>query len=309
MPGRSLRQRLQALLVLIILAFWAFAIARNWQELADYSWSTAWGPWLLAFILLIIQAFVLTTIWWRALALVGAKMSWRLATAVWLKAQIARYLPGGIWDMSGRVLLSQELGVSKRASSASLGLEMGIQVLSASFFLLLVLALRAGEVARIYLPLTAVVIVGALVLLAPPVFTKFVNTGLLLLRRPPLNVQMTYRDVLTLFLARLLAHGLLGVGFVLFLGGLTPIAWEQAPLLASAYVGAWLIGYLTLLAPTGIGVREGVLVFLVGNEIGFAAATVAALGYRILIALRDLVVALIGARMAPASPPADSERR
>jgi hypothetical protein len=102
---------------------------------------------------------------------------------------------------------------------------------------------------------------------------------------------------------------ILAMSFVLFLGGLTPIAWEQAPLLASAYVGAWLIGYLTLLAPTGIGVREGVLVFLVGNEIGFAAATVAALGYRILIALRDLVVALIGARMAPASPPADSERR
>lgn len=288
------RAWLQALVIAIILAFWARVIANNWQQLLAYPWDLSWGWWIAALLLLLAQVFLLATIWWRVLKLVGVLTAWRLAAALWLQTQIARYIPGGIWDMSGRLLLGQQVGIGKRASSASMAMEMALQILSASLFLLFALYLQFRAETAFYLPLAIAVALVSLVVISPPVFTFGVNTLLRLLRRQPLVMHLTYVDVLALFAARLLAHGLLGVGFVFFVQGLTPVPWSQAPLLAAAYVGAWLIGYLALFVPTGIGVREGVLVLLIGDVVGVEVAIAAALGYRLCIAVRDLIAAGLG---------------
>lgn len=291
------RTALQAAIGLLILAFWAQALVRNWDRFAATSWHIAWPSLALALAVLLVQMLLLATIWWRALALTGVLIPWRRGIALWLQAQIARYLPGGVWDIAGRLALGQRVGVSRRAMSASVGLEMGLQVLSAALILVLSLLFWPGT-ATAYLPLAVLVAAIALVTLTPPVFTRLVNRGLRLLGRPPLNLRLTYPDLMALFLARVLAHLLLGLGFVLFAQGLTPVPWSLAPLLAGAYVGAWLAGYLAVVAPTGIGVREGVLVLLLGGHLPFAAATAAALGYRAWIGLRDLLAALLGVWLA-----------
>lgn len=98
----------------------------------------------------------------------------------------------------------------------------------------------------------------------------------------------------------------------MFVNGLTPVDWSTAGLLASAFVGAWLIGYLAVFVPTGIGVREGALALLLGGVLPATVTAAAALGYRVLIALRDLVAALGGVAMGrrqardPDSPKAES---
>jgi hypothetical protein len=228
------------------------------------------------------------------LAVVGKRLPWRQGMAVWLQAQIARYVPGGVWDVAGRLMLSEQAGVSKRITSASVGMEMGLQVLSASIFFIIALVLRAATPPAGYLPLAVLLILGTLIGLSPRVFTALVNWGLRLLRRPPLSMTIAYRDVIVLFLARMFAHALKGLGFFLFARGLADIAWSQAPLMISAYVGAWLVGFLAVFVPTGIGVREGALVLLLGGQAPVAVITAAALGYRVWIAIRDLLGALLG---------------
>jgi len=292
-----LRAYLQVLVVLLVLAFWARALARNWDQVTGYPWRLSWPSLALALAVLLVQMILLATIWWRALALTGAHIPWHWGLAVWLQAQIARYVPGGIWDIAGRLALGQQVGVGRRAMSASVGLEMGLQVLSAALILAVSLLFWPGR-ATAYLPVALVVSLAALLVLTPPVFTRLVNRGLRLLGRQPLDLRLTYGDLMALFLARVLAHGLLGLGFVLFAQGLTPVPWSLAPLLAGAYVGAWLVGYLAILVPTGIGVREGVLVLLLGGYVPFGVATAAALGYRVWIALRDLLAAMLGVWLA-----------
>jgi len=64
--------------------------------------------------------------------------------------------------------------------------------------------------------------------------------------------------------------------------------------LASAYVGAWLIGVLAIFVPAGIGVREGALYWLLGGQFPLLPVATIALGFRLLISGRDLLVALYG---------------
>ncbi|MCB0232144.1 MAG: flippase-like domain-containing protein, partial [Anaerolineae bacterium] len=139
---RRRRKLLQALAVLIVLGFWAQTLASNWQELSNFSWQVSW-PWLLASLaLLVVQIILLATIWWRALWLMGAPVGWRLGVSLWLKTQLARYVPGGIWDIAGRLVLGREEGISVRAMSASIVLEMVMQIMSATIFLLVALLTR-----------------------------------------------------------------------------------------------------------------------------------------------------------------------
>jgi hypothetical protein len=239
----------------------------------------------------------------------AAPVPWRQGTSLWLKTQIARYLPGGVWDIAGRLALGYQGGISVRAMSASVVLEMALQVLSAAIFLLAVPLLRGDAVSRSYLPVAIVLIVACLIVATPPVFTRLVNLALRLLRKPPLAIRMTYGGVLLLLATRVLSHFLFGAGFVLFAWGVTEISWSQVPAMLAAYVGAWLVGYLAVIVPMGIGVREAVLALLLQGMFPFGVISAMALGYRGWLLIRDLLAALLGvwlgrtAATDPISPP------
>ncbi len=284
----------QVVIVLMILFFWGLALSKNWDQFITFPWQFSWFPIFLAFAVLMLQGFIVATVWWRALVLTGSAISWRLGVQLYFQAQIARYLPGGVWDMVGRMMLGSREGIGKRSMAASMGLEMGLQTLSGAVFLLAALILRTDMDVRMYLALGIAVMLGALIFLLPPVFTFFVNKGLKLINKEPLDMQLTYLDIFLLFLLRLFGHELMGLGFFLFTAGLTPLSLSQAPLIISAYVGAWLVGFLAPMAPMGIGVREGALVLLSSSVLPLGVATAVGVGYRLLITIRDLITAGIG---------------
>ncbi len=285
-------------IIVAILLFWGLAIARHWDQFVSYPWKVSWPSLLLAFAAAMAEIFVVFAVWWRALALTGVHVPWRVGMQLFFRAQIARYLPGGIWDLVGRFVLASQAGVGKRAMAASMGLEMGLQVLSGGVFLLMALALRSGLTAQNYLILGLVIILSSLIFLSPPVFTRFVNFGLKLLKKTALEMQLTWWGLLQLFLLRLFGHVLMGLGFFLMVRGIAPVPLSAAPLLITSFVGAWLIGYLAVIFPMGIGIREGALVLLTSSVLPFSVATAAVVGYRLLFAIRDMIAAGIGVILA-----------
>jgi len=293
------RSVIQALIVLLILVFWGRELAKNWESFKTFPWHFNWLPILLALLVRFVQMILNATIWWRALALADARIPYRTGLSMFLTTQLARYLPGGIWGVVGRFVVGKEAGVSNRSMAASIGLEMGLQILSGSVFLLFALLLRQDMDVERYVLIGVMVAVVAVMVLSPPVFSFLINTGLKLLKKPPLTMHFTYTNMLVLFLARLVSHSLVGWGYYLFIQGLTDMPLNNGPLIIFSYVGSWLIGYLSILVPMGIGVREGVLALLLTGNLSFALITASAIGYRVLIALRDLLAALLGVWLKP----------
>ncbi len=298
-PGRRHAWRLiQGVVLFFIVLFWARTLVTSWPHLAGYPWQVGWLPLVLALGLLVGQMVVLATAWHRSLAAIGAPIPWRRAASVWLRAQIARYIPGGVWDVAGRVALSRELPMPTRAVPAAAMLEVGLQVLSAGMLLLVTLLVFPIAQARHIALVTAVALLLALAALTPAVFQRAINLGLRILRRRPLTMRLTYASLARLFLYYAGAHLLQGAAFVLFVRGLGPVTWSQAPRLMGAYVGAWLVGYVIAFAPGGIGVREAALFLLLEQAFSRPVVIGAALGFRVWVSLRDLVAAAIGLVLA-----------
>jgi uncharacterized membrane protein YbhN (UPF0104 family) len=82
----------------------------------------------------------------------------------------------------------------------------------------------------------------------------------------------------------------IGYGAALWLlaRGLLPGARLDLPAAIAVFTASYLAGFLALLAPGGLGVREGLFIVMLQPSLGLATATVLALASRVLLTLTEL---------------------
>jgi hypothetical protein len=203
-------------------------------------------------------------VWRRILKGFGYKLPYAAATRIWSSSELARYLPGSIWQVIGRVFLTRPYGVPGSVCSTSQILELCIFLL-ANVLLAVVCLLWYGQKidahARPYL-ITAMALVPALgVVLHPRIFYWITNKILVRIRKAPITKRLRGQKLVGLLAWTLV--GLLWQSLAVYVITAKPlhlkIDWWW--MVAGAYCLAWTAGFLAFLSPAGIGVRELVFVY------------------------------------------------
>lgn len=198
--------------------------------------------------------------WRRILAELGYTLTYRQAVSVLYLSNLAKYLPGGVWNMVGRVMLCERHGVPPLATSISLLMETACQVVGALLVSLFMLP-GLNMVAPIWLGLAVLVI-------AVGVHPLSLNRVLALARRfsgrdlPDLPYR--YGFVLAMLLYYACNWCLIGTAFALLGQSVlaTALSWTQWGLLVGGFVLAWNAGLLAFFLPAGLGAREAILLLL-----------------------------------------------
>jgi hypothetical protein len=222
-----------------------------------------WIGMILALALQVIGQTLSVEAWRRLLLELDGRIAFRDAFRIWFYSNLARYVPGNIWQPATMALIAERHGVSKAKT-----------VLSQALFIALMLAV-AGVLSVALLPLAANVraalmaacAIAVLFFAAPPVLRGALRVAARLLRYEPPQIRPSFwRGLTPLFVATLmwLANGLSFYFFTRALGVTGEPSWTTA---VSLYTGAYLIGYVSFLTPSGIGVREGALAFFLGAYI------------------------------------------
>jgi hypothetical protein len=86
---------------------------------------------------------------------------------------------------------------------------------------------------------------------------------------------------------------LIGVSFWMTARAFLPVKASDLAFYMGAFAAAWLVGLIAIYAPSGIGVREAVLVAILGPRIGSADALVIAVVSRAVFTVADLVPAVL----------------
>jgi len=202
-------------------------------------------------------------------------------------ANLGRYVPGKVWQIAGLVALARSRGVPGATATAAAVLGQGIALASATLVGFGSLwALADGAAWRWALP---VVLVGGMAVgLAPPVFHAVVGTWFRLAKTA---------EPEELAPARAVEWLLLGLGTWIVYGTAFWILVEslgfEVTLLptASAFAAAYVLGYVMVFAPAGIGVREGFLVALMAPQLGAGAAGAVAVIARLWTTVIEVVPA------------------
>lgn len=239
--------------------------------------SPRWGVILLSGAVFLSGHAVLVQTWRSMLACWDARLRFWQAARVWSVSNLARYLPGKIWNIGAMGAMSRELGVSPVAASGSAILSTLVNLLAG--FVVAVISGRAllEQTAQGRSAIAMLIIaVATLALLLAPLLMPRIAPILGRVVGRPVQASLPTRAVVYALIGNLVAWLLYGAAFRLFVSGLLgPTTGGYAEYLA-AYTISYLLGYLVLFAPAGIGVREGAMITVL-TYAGLATSPQAAL--------------------------------
>jgi glycosyltransferase 2 family protein len=251
------------------------------HAISSFPWRVSWPSLVGAALLFALPPVLGATVFWVLLrSLVPAPLG--PAIRLWMRSFVARFVPGGVMALAVRLDGGRRLGASPR------------QVVTATAFELLSAAFGGAA---------AAVVAFALQGDRPPVFALAVVLALLALavaapRVSRLRLVRTLPALERVPKQTLVCAGLLSAAAWLAAGaaawiltdGLSP-SRADVRFVTGAYALAWLVGFVVVFAPSGLGVREATLVALLAPRFGLGPATVLALMLRFANVLGDLTAA------------------
>jgi hypothetical protein len=208
-------------------------------------------------------------------------------------AQLTKYLPaGGIVQTASQIGLSPSAGVPIRRSAVAVPVSVvGVSVACATVGTGLAFDSALPSWTRVLALLGAF----SVVLLHRGLMAWVIDLAHRLVSRIPDSEQLpTQRDILIFYAWALCTVGSLCAAYAVLLNSLDS---DESPFFVfCAFALSWLVGYLAIPIPAGVGVREAVLVFLLPG-VGTAPLLAASLALRLLSIGAELV-AILGNRVA-----------
>jgi len=271
---------LRASIFIVTLAFLAITIEKNLQELsAIWEQNQAWCYGGLALGVSLLAHLWSAWVWSWILRDLQQPVSRAWAIAVFLKNSPAKYIPGNIWHLYGRVRAAQKVGIAVEVAALSVLLEP------------LLIAAAALTLVVLSSPLSSLQGVGlALILLG--VHPRLLNPILRWIERQrskPKTFAFLRQYPLRLYLGEVVFMGLRVIGFLLAVLVFVPLNWAMVRPLVGGFSFAWLLGLVTPGAPGGLGIFEATAIALLNGYLtpGLLLGIVAL--YRFVSTLAEIV--------------------
>jgi glycosyltransferase 2 family protein len=268
---QSLRKRTRLLVILqwaavtLIFLFMGRMVWEDWARVKGASFALKWSPLFWATLIFAFSYFIQIWAWYLITVKLGIAVSFRETLESWFYSQLGKYLPGKVWMLLGRFYLYESKGKSRRAISIALYFETVIGTVAAGVLFWVAFVLyeeirpfySGRQVGGLILPFAL-----AFVFLYPPILERVLNLLLSRLKREPVSVPVSYPALLWILFISLLAWMAGGIAFYLFANSLFPVSPRYILLLTGSLAISCFLGLVALFAPSGLGVREGVLVYL-----------------------------------------------
>lgn len=257
----------------------SYALYQQWAEIRFSLAAIDWIQALIGTVFMVTVQPLMGLIAWVILLDLGTRRPYLKVLSLYFISQVTKYLPGGIWAFPGRVVAYQAVGVGNVPSVISVVREVVALYLGAA--VLGLLGLVQGLPVAEWVSITTGIGVGAsllmIVLTQVPWFWQTLRR-IKFFRQFRASLLFGQRQTGLKWLL-----GALPVSFVYWL--FTGVAFRElaiavSPQLAnlswlhsaSLFSLAWCAGFVVVIAPAGLGVRETALSFLLSSVIPLSEA-------------------------------------
>jgi glycosyltransferase 2 family protein len=284
--SRKVRLALQVGLAVVVFGFLVLTVVNQWSDIQKEGVHFHVG-WLVPALIILPAFLVLSAFGWDlTLRFLGYPLGFGRAQVAWGQPLLARYVPGSVLYVLGRVLLSEKAGIPRRITIASIVYEQAISATSAivvaSYFIIKHPDLQ-GDAWRWGVLL---LIPAAIALLHPKVFGPLANRVLRAFGREPLPEVISLRGVLLLIVYYSLNWVVVAFGIYCVARAVTYIPPEDILLVGSAQAIGYFAALVTLVAPAGLGPKDAAFAWAVKAALPSGSF---ALGSLIAIALRGVM--------------------
>ena len=279
--------------VLLVAYFFATALARDWENVRETLFSmspVAWG----SIVCFVAAVAVSGSLWARLVRQMSGKQvnmadAVRIHSASWL----LKYVPGQVGSLVNKLAWAQGQGYSKKTIGTSVIYENVLMVFASMLLAIpALIVVGFGVLGDTTILLALLAVVPLLVICHKKVFYTILNTALRLAKRKPLadSELLSTSQIIVNTLYYMLPRILNGIGFVIIAAAMLPVTAEMMIPLASIFIFAGAIGMLALFVPSGLGVREGVIVLMASAYFPLDQVIVLALVARFFATVADIGV-------------------
>ncbi len=282
------------LVAAIVVAWFLWRYVRsNWAGLRAAGAAIELHPLPLAgaAVIILLTYAMLIAAWRTVLTGWGERLPYGQAARIWCLSNLARYVPGRIWQIAGMAALAKDAGVSAWAAAGSAVVVQLLAIATGA----LVTALFAPRFSHPLLVTGAgLVAAGCAAVLAWPRGAAWASRALSRLSGRTITLRAVAPGPLALS-ALVTAAAWILYGFALYLSvqGLTGRTGVGVGAATGVFTGSYVAGLVNIFTAAGLGTRELLLVTWLTAPIGAAAATVVTIGSRLLMTLTELLAALL----------------
>jgi glycosyltransferase 2 family protein len=272
---RKLFRVAQWVFAALVLFFAATSLATQWDKVGSRLTHIQFGwEWISigSVIVLLIYALLIEG-WRRVLGAWDSHLPFSQASRIWFLSNLGKYVPGNIWSLTAMGVMARNRGLSAVAAAGSSVIMQTVSLATGTGIVMVTGATLLGQP----LLVGASVLILVVVLLCAPGF------------RPPLTVwvgSLIGRDIAppsvpatsiwTAAVASTLSWLLYGFAFQLFVRGLLGTAPGEISSYIAVFTAAYILGFISPIAPAGLGVRELTLAAFM-TQLGLANEADAAL--------------------------------
>ena len=287
----SIRALVSSIGLIIGLAGMAFLLRTMWthrDEMKDSFSQLTWSSLVGAVFFAFMSMSYLGWMWGRLLLRRGYKVPRAQLVSWYYTGQLGKYVPGGVWAVVGRAEMAVRGGVPRADAYSVTGLSM-FTTYSAAALCAALGSLLSWERPIIGAALLLALLFGLSVYAIAPLRQRLM--GLLRKVTSGTNELTTPKDMLALTIVQVPAWIMISLSTTI-----TAHAFgAEVGVLHMFFVSSlsWLIGFLVIGAPGGLGVRESIFTGLLSASIGTSTALSLAVASRMIFVSVDFLGALI----------------
>ncbi len=289
MKAKSFVTVLKWLWIAAVIIATAFYLIKNWDSMRLFLSSVSLGSLLAASVLLLIGKLLLVILSKWSLQSEGFTFGFSTLFQIVALSQLGKYIPGGVWHFLGRINMYKEQEVSLKKSTRALIIE-NVWLLSGAVAVGLAFGLLSPQVLTMLAQIGLQTSRNVGLVLAAAITALWFGALMLFDRLYRLRVKkMDTQRVLRVILLQIITWICLSGSFTL----LWPqFKLENIPLAICVYSLSWSVGYVAIFAPGGIGIREGMLTWLLSGVMAPSQALALSTVHRFLYIIVEIFMGL-----------------
>ena len=291
---RKLFIALQITALAVFLGFLGYAFRDSWREAAPLMRDADWVDLAISAALLAAYYLLFVLGWVWILHALDIRVGYRIALQAEMVSMLAKYVPGGVWTPAARVVAMRRYGITATPTVlGSIALEAGLSAVAGVLVFVLSLPTVNDSDAPLS-PLLAFAVVVA-ILLHPRIFRPLARRLLKPFgasELPPIRY-LTLFGLISYYAVTWVFGGLAILFLIRSLGG--DVDYSAVPYLGGVGAVGAIVAVLSVIAPSGLGVREasmyGLMLAVTTGPIALGATVL----NRIAITLVEAALLLFGA--------------
>lgn len=285
---------LQWFVIVATIAFLFYTLYINWEELKGYDFTISWGYFIFSYVFLFLH-FVLVALAWGLLLRALQKPGVPLLQALRIRtiSDFARFLPGKFWFVMFRIHLCKKYNLSSATIAVSALMEEFLNIFSTLLLFVCIFFIFRHETLTSYAFYLLLFLPIPFVLMHPRIFQWFIKIAAKIFKKDYVHSTIEYTYLFSLLCVFFLAWVILGFGFYLMSYAVYPIGFELFLPLAGVFAISWAAGFLVIVLPGGLGLREAVLGYLLSFFLPVPIAILLSLLSRIWLISGEVLTAFV----------------